>query len=54
MYVKAKIDKTLQYSKCRSGSGKDEMNNRIIIECSKLAQKDGQVDPLRIMQAIEV
>ena len=40
LYVKAKIDKTQQNSKCRLWEEKDEMVNHIVSECSKLAPKD--------------
>ena len=39
-YVKAKIDKTQQNSKCRLCSDRDEMINHIMSECNKLAQKE--------------
>ena len=39
-YVKAKIDKTLQNSKCRLCGDKDETTNHVISECSKLSQKE--------------
>ena len=39
-YVKARIDKKRQYSKCRLCDDKDETINHIISECSKLVQKD--------------
>ena len=39
-YIKAKIDKTQQNSKCRLCCDRDEMINHIISECSKLAQKE--------------
>ena len=38
-YLKAKIDKTQQNSKCRLCGNKDETVNHIISECSKLVQK---------------
>ena len=38
-HTKARIDKTQQNSKCRLCSDRDETINRIISECSKLAQK---------------
>ena len=38
-YIKAKIDKTWQNSKCRLYGDRDETINHIISECSKLAQK---------------
>ena len=34
------MDKTQQNSKCRLCSNKDETINNIIIECSKLAQRE--------------
>ena len=39
-YIKARIDKTQQNSKCRLCSDRDETINHIISECSKLAQKE--------------
>ena len=39
-YIKARIDKTQQNSKCRLCGNKDETINHIISECSKLAQKE--------------
>ena len=39
-YVKAKIDKTQQNSRCRLCGAKDETANHIISECSKLVQKE--------------
>ena len=39
-YVKAKIDKTQQNSKCRLCVNRDKTINQIISECSKLAQKE--------------
>ena len=39
-HIKARIDKTLQNSKCRLFSDSDAMINSIISECSKLAQKE--------------
>ena len=39
-YVKAKIDKTQQYSKCRLCNDRDETIKYIISEYSKLAQKE--------------
>ena len=39
-YIKARIDKTQQNSKCRLSSDRDETINHIISECSKLAQKE--------------
>ena len=39
-YVKAKIDKTQQNSKCRLYGDRDEMNNHMISEWSKLTQKE--------------
>ena len=38
--IKARIDKTLQNSKCRLCSDRDETINHIKSECSKLAQKE--------------
>ena len=38
--IKARIDKTQQNSKCRLCGDRDETNNHIISECSKLAQKE--------------
>ena len=39
-HIKARIDKTQQNSKCRLFGDRDETINHIIIECSKLAQKE--------------
>ena len=39
-YVKAKIDRTQQNSKCRMCGERDETVNHIISECSKLAQRE--------------
>ena len=39
-YIKARIDKTQQNSKCRLCCERDETINYIISECSKLAQKE--------------
>ena len=39
-YVKAKIDKTQQNSKMILRGNREEAINRIISECSKLAQKE--------------
>ena len=39
-HIKARIDKTQQNSKCRLCCDRDETINRIISECSKLAQKE--------------
>ena len=39
-HIKARIDKTLQNSKCRLCSDRDETINHIISECNKLAQKE--------------
>ena len=39
-YIKARIDKTQQNSKCRLCGDRDETINPIISECSKLAQKE--------------
>ena len=39
-YIKARIDKTQQNSKCRLCGDRDETINHIISECSKLAQKE--------------
>ena len=36
-YIKAKIDKTQQNSKCRFSGDRDETINHIISECSKPA-----------------
>ena len=38
--IKARIDKTLQNSKCCLCGDRDETINHIISECSKLAQKE--------------
>ena len=42
-HIKARIDKTQQNSKCWLSGDRDETNNHIISECSKLAQKDYKV-----------
>ena len=39
-YIKARIDKTPQNSKCRLCGDRGETINHIISECSKLAQKE--------------
>ena len=39
-YVKAKIDKTQQNSKCKLYGDRDETINHIISECCRLAQKE--------------
>ena len=39
-YIKIRIDKTQQNSKCRLCGDRDETINHIISECSKLAQKE--------------
>ena len=39
-YIKARIDKTQQNSKCRLCGDRDETINHIISKCSKLAQKE--------------
>ena len=39
-HIKARIDKTLQNSKCRLCGDKDKTINHIISKCSKLAQKE--------------
>ena len=39
-YIKARIDKMQQNSKCRLSGDRDETINHIISECSKLAQKE--------------
>ena len=39
-YIKARIDKTQQNSKCRLCGDRDETINHIINECSKLAQRE--------------
>ena len=39
-YIKARIDKTQQNSKCLLCSDRDETINHTISECSKLAQKE--------------
>ena len=39
-HIKARIDKLQQNSKCRLRGDRDETINRIISECSKLAQKE--------------
>ena len=39
-FIKARIDKTQQNSKCRLCSNRDETINHIVSECSKLAQQE--------------
>ena len=39
-HIKARINETQQNSKCRLCGDRDETINHIIIECSKLAQKE--------------
>ena len=39
LYIKANIDKTQQYSKCRLCGDRDETVNHVLKECSKLAQR---------------
>ena len=39
-HIKARIDKTQQNSKCWLCCDRDEMISHIIIECSKLAEKE--------------
>ena len=39
-HIKARIHKTQHNSRCRLCSDRDETNNHIISECSKLAQKE--------------
>ena len=39
-YVKAKIDKMQQNSRCRLCNDRDELINHIIRECSKLVQRE--------------
>ena len=39
-HIKARIDKTLQNSKCRLCSDREETINHIISECCKLAEKE--------------
>ena len=39
-YIKARIDKTQQNSKCRLCGDRDETINHIISECSKLAKRE--------------
>ena len=41
-YIKAKIDRAQQNSKCRMCGDKDKTVNHIVSECSKLAQRDIQ------------
>ena len=42
-HIKASIDKTQQNSKCRLCGDRDETIDHIIIECSKLAQREYKV-----------
>ena len=51
-YVKARIDKTQQNSRCWLCGDRDETINHIISEWSELAQKGGESDPLRIVQEV--
>ena len=61
-YVKAKIDKMQENSKCRLCGDRDETINHRRSECSKLGQKEyktrhdwvGEGDPLGIMQKIKI
>ena len=61
-YVKAKIPKTQQNSKCRLCGDRDETINHIIIECSKSTQNEYKIrhdrgwegDLLGIVQEIEI
>ena len=39
-HIKARIEKTQQNRRCRLCGERDETMNRIISECSKLAQKE--------------
>ena len=60
-YIKVKIDKTQQNSKCRLCGYRDETTNHIN-ECDKLGQKEyktrhdsvGEGDRLGIVQEIEI
>ena len=54
--IKVRIDKTQQNSKCLLCGDRDKMNNHIIRECCKLAQKEyktRQGDPQGIVQEIK-
>ena len=51
-YIKAKIDKTQQNSKCRMCGERDETVNHIISECSKLAQREYKTRPDWVGKAI--
>ena len=42
-YVKTKLDNSQKNSKCRLCGDRDEIVNRIISECSKLAQKEFKI-----------
>ena len=42
-YIKAKIDKTQQNSKCRLCGDRNEMINYIISKCTKLAKKENKI-----------
>ena len=42
-YIKARIDKTQQNSKCRLCGDRNEIISHIISECSKLAQKECKI-----------
>ena len=41
-HIKARRDKMQQNSKCRLCGDRDETINHVIIECSKLAQKENK------------
>ena len=51
-YIKARIDKMQQNSKCRLYGDRDETINCIINECSKLAQKEYKSRYERLGKAI--
>ena len=51
-YIKARIDKTQQNSKCRLCVDRDETINHLISECSKLAQKEYKTRHDRVSKVI--
>ena len=52
-YVKARIDKMQQNSRCRLCDDRDETINRIISECSKLVQNKYKTIHYRLGIVIE-